>query len=223
MRSRQKSVSLADCSIYFVQLIVYLVVWFFLSLPCSQLLRGSDGSCRPFTYVIERWDYKSTSEIIKSWHLHIPLESTFPFFYFFFLLFYLMLQFQVNNNSIIIAFTQIKKVLEQEWLGTRKTTTGVIATVGIREKICLFNKWLLWTHWTEILKSKWVITKHIKIVRRGWKQETNTQLNYFVIQFWYMFIDSESDWVALRKGLWELVFSAAFYCLLQVFILNTYP
>lgn len=45
----------------------------------------------------------------------------FSFFIFYLSLFSLMLQFQVNNNPIIIAFTPISKVLEQGWTVTRKT------------------------------------------------------------------------------------------------------
>lgn len=45
----------------------------------------------------------------------------FSFLIFFLSLFYLMLQFQVNDNPIIIAFTPIRKILEQAWTVTRKT------------------------------------------------------------------------------------------------------
>lgn len=45
----------------------------------------------------------------------------FSFLIFFLSLFYLMLQFQVNDNPIIIAFTPIRKILEQGWTVTRKT------------------------------------------------------------------------------------------------------
>lgn len=53
----------------------------------------------------------------------------FSFLIFFLSLFYLMLQFQVNDNPIIIAFAPLRKVLEQV----------LIAEIWVSEKIPHFK------------------------------------------------------------------------------------